>query len=113
MRSPHSGFSFILHAVIPALLVAQAGCVKRNLEFNCIAVLPTDPREAEMEMSPTKLQFKGIAYGFQEEAGAWRIYEASESKAQIRFNPASGQLLLGEQVWSCRRYEALLEKARP
>jgi hypothetical protein len=133
-------FKFFFVALGCALLVTQGGCVKRNLEFNCNYVLPTDsvdavaravsekkgpaaaagsiepgasgPSEAEMEMSPTKLQFKGVAYRFQEEAGAWRTYEAGESKSRLQFNPVSGELLLGDEAWSCRRYEALLEKAK-
>lgn len=140
MQISQPGCNLTLLAVLAAALATQAGCVQRNLEFNCKAVVPNasleganaslDTRapeaksalvgsassgasEAEMEMSPTKLQFKGIAYGFREEAGAWRIYEASESKARLRFNPASGELLLVDEAWSCRRYEALLEKARP
>lgn len=113
MERPLRVLAFFWPSTVCVLLAMQGGCVKRNLEFNCKAVLPADPREAEMEMSPTKLQFKGIAYGFQEEAGAWRIYEASESGSRIRFNPASGELLLGNEAWSCRRYEALLEKASP
>lgn len=133
-------FEFVFVALSCVLLAIQGGCVKRNLEFNCKSLLPTDSlnaaartvlekrgpdapaasiepaatgaSEAEMEMSPTKLQFRGVAYGFREESGAWRIYEAGESKARIRFNPASGELLLVNEVWSCRRYEALLEKAK-
>ena len=140
MQASQPGCSLMLLAVLSAALASQVGCVQRNLEFNCKAVVPnasleganasldtrapqaesalvgsasSDASEAEMEMSPTKLRFKGIAYGFREEAGAWRIYEASESKARLRFNPVSGELLLVDEAWSCRRYEALLEKARP
>lgn len=140
MQVSQPGCSLMLLAVLAAALATQAGCVQRNLEFNCKAMVPTTSpgstntspdtkapeaasapigsaasgaSEAEMEMSPTKLQFRGVAYGFREEAGAWRIYEAGESKARLRFNPASGELLLGDESWSCRRYEALLEKARP
>jgi len=100
VQASQPGCSLMLLAVLSAALATQVGCVQRNLEFNCKAVVPTAPleganasldtrapeaasalvgsdssgaSEAEIEMSPTKLQFKGIAYGFREEAGAWLL----------------------------------------
>ena len=91
-------------AAVVAVLT-QTGCVQRNLAFNC-----QGPDEAEMEMTPTSLQFKGVSYAFREESGAWRAYEAGDTRPPIRFNPSSGELVLGERTWTCRKYEALLER---
>jgi hypothetical protein len=66
-----------------------------------------------MKMTPTRLQHDGVSYGFREEAGAWRTYADAQTGIQIRFNPSSGELILGEQRWTCRKYGALLEKAQP
>ena len=94
---------FAAAAMVVGLM--QTGCVQRNLEFNCRGA-----DEAEMEMTPTSLQFKGVSYAFQEESGAWRVYEAGKTRPPIRFNSSSGELVLGEQTWACRKYEALLER---
>lgn len=90
--------------------VSQAGCVQRSLEFNC-----QGSDEADMEMTPTSLQFKGVSHAFREESGAWRAYGAAgaeESMPPIRFNPSSGELILGDRTWTCRKYEALLERVK-
>jgi hypothetical protein len=90
------------------VLVTQVGCVQRNLEYNCQGL-----REVEMKMTPTRLQLEAVSYGFREESGAWRTYADAQTGIQIRFNPSSGQLILDEQRWTCRKYGALLEKAQP
>jgi hypothetical protein len=96
----------LLWAVLAMVVVlAQTGCVQRNLEFNCQGL-----DESEMAMTPTSLQFKGVSYAFQEESGAWRSYEAGDTRPPIRFNTSSGELVLGEWTWTCRKYEALLER---
>jgi len=90
------------------VLLTQIGCVQRNLEYNCQGL-----QETEMKMTPTRLQLNGVSYSFREEAGAWRTYTGSETGIQIRFNPSSGELILGDQRWTCRKYGTMLEKARP
>jgi hypothetical protein len=97
-----------LWLLVLTVLVTQVGCVQRNLEYNCQGV-----REVEMKMTPTRLHLEAVSYGFREESGAWRTYADAQTGIQIRFNPSSGQLILGEQRWTCRKYGALLEKAQP
>ena len=97
-----------LWLLVLTVLVTQVGCVQRNLEYNCQGL-----REVEMKMTPTRLQLEAVSYGFREESGAWRTYADAQTGIQIRFNPSSGQLILGEQRWTCRKYGALLEKAQP
>ena len=90
------------------LLLTQVACVQRNLEYNCQGL-----QETEMKMTPTRLQLNGVSYSFLEEAGAWRAYAEPSTGVQVRFNPSSGQLILGEQRWTCQKYGTMLEKARP
>ena len=100
--------SSVLSLLALIALVTQVGCVQRNLEYNCQGL-----QETEMKMTPTRLQLNGVSYSFREEAGAWRAYAEPSTGVQVRFNPSSGQLILGEQRWTCQKYGTMLEKARP
>lgn len=92
--------------ILPTLLFVcmGSGCVVRTQEFHCSATLKDgSPQEIDLEMSPTQMRLAGRAYQFKEETGVDRIYQHASGET-LRFNVASNQLRLADQVWSCRRY---------
>ena len=94
-------------AAAALVLMSLSGCVQRTIEFNCVG-----PTEAEMVMSPTSLSFQDRGYAFDTEDGPWRQYR-SGLDTLLRFNPTSGELKVADNEWRCKRYEALLERAKP
>jgi len=90
-----------------ALVVFLGGCVVRTQDFHCI--LEDDAKtNFELRMSPTSIAIKGVGYSFDAEQGAERLYRNQTTGQTVRFNPASGKLVLSESPtvgWACTRYE--------
>lgn len=90
-----------------ALGVFLGGCVVRTQDFHCIR--EDDAKtNFELRMSPTSIEIKGVGYRFDAEQGAERLYRDQTTGQTVRFNPASGKLVLSESPmvgWACTRYE--------
>lgn len=90
-----------------ALVVFLGGCVVRTQDFHCIR--EDDAKtNFELRMSPTSIEIKGVGYSFDAEQGAERLYCNQTTGQTVRFNPASGKLVLSESPtvgWACTRYE--------
>jgi len=90
-----------------AFVFFLSGCVVRTQDFHCIREGDAKTN-FELRMSPTSIEIKGVGYGFDAEQGAERLYRNQTTGQTVRFNPASGNLVLSESPmvdWACRRYE--------
>ena len=90
-----------------ALVVFLGGCVVRTQDFHCIR--EDDAKtNFELRMSPTSIEIKGVGYSFDAEQGAERLYRNQTTGQTVRFNPASGKLVLSQNAavdGVCTRYE--------
>ena len=90
-----------------AFLVFLSGCVVRTQDFHCIREGDAKTN-FELRMSPTSIKIKGVGYSFDAEQGAERLYRNQTTGQTVRFNPASGKLVLSQNPavdWVCTRYE--------
>jgi hypothetical protein len=91
-----------------ALILLFSGCVVRTQDFHCIREGDAKTN-FELRMSPTSIEIKGVGYSFDAEQGAERLYRNQSTMQTVRFNPASGKLVLSESPtvnWACTRYES-------
>lgn len=90
-------------------MLLGGGCAPREQAFDCAQTGAT-PSHDELVMTPTSAKFQSIRYAFKSEVGVLRTYVQKETGRTLEFNPASGQLRVGEQGWSCKKYSLDVER---